>query len=92
MYSSKTENVPLESETIFSERRSWLDMLRGGQRQHGEQMVSGRLALSVIHHMFVSVQLSSALQLPTEENNKIWPDEAANTDKMELLGVSEMIS
>lgn len=52
MCSPRSENVPLESETIFSERESWLDTKSVGQ-QHWEQSTdgSGRFSLSVFYHI-----------------------------------------
>lgn len=52
MCSPRSENVPLESETIFSERESWLDT-KWVSQQHWEQSTDGggRFSLSVFYHI-----------------------------------------
>lgn len=52
MCSPRSENVPLESETIFSERESWLDTKWVSQK-HWEQSTDGseRFSLSVFYHI-----------------------------------------
>lgn len=77
MYSPNTENVPLKSETIFSERQSWLDM-KWVRQQHREQSTDGSgrfFSLCLLSYLiilsYISVQFLPALELPTALNNKI---------------------
>lgn len=51
MYSPNTENVPLKSETIFSERQSWLDSESASSTGNRAQMVVEGFSLSVFYHI-----------------------------------------